>query len=201
MSKYSRDQQLFGKNIVDALPKRSLWYSMFILFVFLIIMNGINVPNIIAARFGYTGSIPMFTLDVLPGYSPAYLAEVLTAYGEAGRSAYATSLVTLDMLFPISYGTFFFLLLRRVCRNINVPIGLTNVMVVMPLLSMVLDWIENSTFVYLISLYPVQPLAVAQFVSLVTLVKVSLYALTIICLVFGLGLMWRQRRRSELEIS
>lgn len=201
MSKNSRDQMIFGANIVNALPRRSLWYSTFILFAFLIIMNGINVPNIIAARAGYAGSIPMFTLDVLPGYSPAYLAEVLSTYGEAGRSAYATSLVTLDMLFPISYGTFFFLLLRRVYKNINVPIGLTNMMVVMPLLSMVLDWIENSTFVYLISLYPVQPLAVAQFVSLVTLIKVSLYALTIISLVLGLGLMWKQRKSSAVEIA
>lgn len=164
-------------------------------------MNGINVPNIVAARAGYTGSIPMFTLDVLPGYSPAYLAEVLNAYGEAGRSAYATSLMTLDMLFPISYGIFFALLLRRIYRDINVPIGLTNAMIVMPLISMVLDWIENSTFVYLISLYPVQPLAVAQFVSLVTLVKVSLYALTIISLVFGLGLMWKHRLGSAEGIS
>jgi hypothetical protein len=163
-------------------------------------MNGINVPNVIAARAGYTGSIPMFTLDVLPGYSPAYLAEVLSTYGEVGRSAYATSLMTLDMLFPISYGIFFALLVRRVYKNLNVPVGLVNAMIVMPLLSWVLDWIENSTFVYLISLYPVQPLAVAQFVSLVTLVKVSLYALTIVSLVIGSVLMWKQKN-SEVEIS
>lgn len=201
MSTKNRDQLIIGANIVRALPRFSLWYSTFILCVFLVVMNGINVPNIVAARAGYTGSIPMFTLDVLPGYSPAYLAEVLSAYGEIGRNAYASVLMSLDMLFPISYGIFFFLLLRRVYRDINVPISLTNMMVVVPLLSMVLDWIENSTFVYLISLYPVQPLAVAQFVGLVTLVKVSLYAITIISLVFGLGLMWMQRKSVELEIS
>jgi hypothetical protein len=71
----------------------------------------------------------------------------------------------------------------------------------MPLLSMVLDWIENSTFVYLISLYPVQPLAVAQFVSLVTLIKVSLYALTTIALMIGSVLMWKQKKNSKVEIS
>jgi hypothetical protein len=201
MSKNSRDQKIFGSKIVRALPKRSLWYSTFIIFIFLVIMNGINVPNVIAARAGYTGSIPMFTLDVLPGYSPAYLAEVLSTYGEAGRSAYATSLMTLDMLFPISYGVFFALLVRRMYLNLNVPVGLVNAMIAMPLLSMVLDWIENSTFVYLISVYPVQPLAVAQFVSLVTLIKVSLYALTIISLVFGLGLMWKQRKSPAVEIA
>lgn len=199
MSKSSRDQMIFGAKIVNRFPL-SLWYSTFVLVVFLIIMNGINVPNVIAARAGYTGSIPMFTLDVLPGYSPAYLAEVLSTYGEVGRSAYATSLMTLDMLFPISYGIFFALLVRRVYKNLNVPAGLVNAMIVMPLLSWVLDWIENSTFVYLISLYPVQPLAVAQFVSLVTLVKVSLYALTIVSLVIGSVLMWKQKN-SEVEIS
>jgi hypothetical protein len=41
--------------------------------------------------------------------------------------------------------------------------------------------------------YPVQPLAVAQFVSFVTLIKVSLYALTITSLVIGSVLMWKQR--------
>lgn len=200
MPKNSRDQMIFGSKIVNKFP-RSLWYSTFVLVAFLIIMNGINVPNIIAANAGYTGAIPMFTLDVLPGYSPAYLAEVLSTYGEVGRSAYATSLMTLDMLFPISYGIFFALLVRRVYLNLNVPVGLVNAMIAMPLLSMVLDWIENSTFVYLISLYPVQPLAVAQFVSLVTLIKVSLYALTTIALVIGSVLMWKQRKNSKVEIS
>lgn len=200
MSKSSRDQMIFGAKIVSKFPQ-SLWYSTFVLVVFLIIMNGINAPNIVAASAGYTGSIPMFTLDVLPGYSPAYLAEVLGTYGEAGRSAYASSLMSLDMLFPISYGIFFALLVRRVYKNLNVPVGLVNAMIVMPLLSWALDWIENSTFVYLISVYPVQPLAVAQFVSLVTLIKVSLYALTIISLVFGSALMWKQRKNSEVEIS
>lgn len=200
MSTNNRDQMIFGAKMVNRFP-RSLWYSTFILVAFLIIMNGINVPNIIAASAGYAGSIPMFTLDVLPGYSPAYLAEVLGTYGEAGRSAYATSLMTLDMLFPISYGIFFALLVRRVYRNLNLPVGLVNAMIAMPLLSMMLDWIENLTFVYLISLYPVQPLAVAKFVSLVTLIKVSLYAFTIISLVLGSALMWKKRKNSEREIS
>jgi hypothetical protein len=200
MSKNSRDQKIFGAKTATRFP-RSLWYSTFVLVVFLIVMNGINVPNIIAASAGYTGAIPMFTLDVLPGYSPAYLAEVLSTYGEVGRNAYATSLMTLDMLFPISYGIFFALLVRRVYLNLNVPVGLVNAMIAMPLLSWGLDWIENSTFVYLISVYPALPLAVAQFVSLVTLIKVSLYALTTIALVIGSVLMWKQRKNSKVEIS
>lgn len=200
MLKNSSDQQILGTKIVNKFP-RSLWYSTFALVVFLIIMNGINVPNLLAASAGYTGAIPMFTLDVLPGYSPAYLAEVLSTYGDVGRSAYAMSLMTLDMLFPISYGIFFALLVRRVYLNLNVPVGLVNAMMVMPLLSMVLDWIENSTFVYLISVYPAQPLVVAQFVSLVTLVKVSLYASTTISLVIGSLLIWKQKKNSEVEIS
>jgi hypothetical protein len=200
MSKKSRNQMILGAKIANKFP-RSLWYSTFVLVVFLIIMNGINVPNLIAASAGYTGAIPMFTLDVLPGYSPAYLAEVLSTYGDVGRSAYATSLMTLDMLFPISYGIFFALLVRRVYLNLNVPVGLVNAMIAMPLLSMVLDWIENSTFVYLISVYPVQPLAVAQFVSLLTLVKVSLYALTVIALVIGSPLMWKQRNSAAEKQS
>jgi len=182
---------ILGAKIANKFP-RSLWYSTFVLVVFLIIMNGINVPNMIAASAGYTGAIPMFTLDVLPGYSPAYLAEVLSTYGEVGRNAYATSLMTLDMLFPISYGIFFALLVRRVYLNLNAPVGLVNAMIAMPLLSWGFDWIENSTFVYLISVYPVQPLAVAQFVGLVTLVKVSLYILTTLSLVIGAVLMWKE---------
>ncbi|MFZ6676141.1 hypothetical protein [Undibacterium sp. Xuan67W] len=188
MSKHSRDQMIFGATLVNRFP-RSLWYSTFVLVVFLIVMNGINLPNIIAAKAGYTGSIPMFTLDVLPGYSPAYLAEVLGAYGEQGRRAYATSLMTLDMLFPISYGIFFALFVRRVYKNLTLAVGLVNMMIAMPLLSMVLDWIENSTFVYLISLYPIQPVEVAHFVSAITTIKISLYILTIISLVFGLVFM------------
>jgi hypothetical protein len=197
MLKNSRDQQILGTKIVNKFTG-SLWYSTFALVVFLIIMNGINVPNLLAASAGYTGAIPMFTLDVLPGYSPAYLAEVLSTYGDVGRSAYAMSLMTLDMLFPISYGIFFALLVRRIYLNLNVPVALVNTMMAMPLLSMVLDWIENSTFVYLISVYPAQPLVVAQFVSLVTLAKVSLYASTTISLVIGSLLMWKQRKNSEV---
>lgn len=200
MSKKSRDQMIFGAKIVNKFP-RSLWYSTFVLVVLLIIMNGFNVPNMIAASAGYTGAIPMFILDVLPGYSPAYLAEVMGTYGEVGRSAYATSLMTLDMLFPISYGIFFALLVRRVYKNLGVPVGLVNAMMIMPLLSWVLDWIENSTFVYLISVYPAQPLAVAQFVSFVTLVKVSLYALTTVSLVIGSLLMWKQRNSATVGIA
>jgi predicted benzoate:H+ symporter BenE len=79
----------------------------------------------------------------------------------------------MDVLFPVLYGTVFFLLIRRVFNKIELSRTLTNAVSALPLLAMGFDWAENIAFVRMIYLYPDQSPNTARIANVMTLSKFS----------------------------
>lgn len=166
--------------------------------VFLFLLNGVKVQDMVARAFGYRGTVPMFALDkMLFGYSPAQAYGVLAAYGPAGRRAYAVLLLTLDLLFPFLYGSFLFLSLRAVSLWAGFSTRWAVRLGAIGFAAAVCDWLENICFLILMGVFPGQPAAVARVASLFTVTKFALSGISVVTLlVVGICALCRVRRRS-----
>jgi hypothetical protein len=162
------------------------WYLSLaaMVILFLILLNVVKVQDIVARAFGYTGSVPMFALDkLLRGYTPAQAFQVMAAYGEAGRRAYAFLLLTVDLVFPFLYGSFLFLSIRGSSRRAGVPKFWANRLAAIGFVATCCDWLENISFLILMRIYPGQSNTVAKLASLFTVTKFLSTGISLLILV------------------
>ena len=130
----------------------------------------------------------MFTLDqMVRGYTPAQAFQVMTAYGEAGRRAYAFLLLSVDLVFPFLYGSFLFLSIRGASRRAGISMRWANALASFGFIATGCDWLENISFLILMKQYPGQSIGVAKLASMFTVTKFLSSGVSVIVLA-GLGI-------------
>jgi hypothetical protein len=165
------------------ISRKWYWSLAAVVLFFLIILNVIKVQDFVARAFGYAGSVPMFALDqMVRGYTPAQAFQVMTAYGEAGRRAYAFLLLTSDLVFPFLYGSFLFLSIRGASRRAGISMPWANALASFGFIATGCDWLENISFLILIKMYPVQSIGVAKLASIFTVSKFTSSGVCVIVL-------------------
>ena len=123
-------------------------------------------------------------------YSPVEARDFFRAIGERGQRVYAATELTLDILFPIVYATLFSILLIRVFTPETAKI-----LVLVPLLTGVLDLLENLTLAYLALQFNDEISPVARVASVFTSVKLILFALSLLLILGGaVWTLWRTSR-------
>ena len=83
-------------------------------------------------------------LDARFWYSPEQACVFFNAIGPTGRRIYAMTQVTLDLVFPLTYGTLFALLIVHVYDQ-----SLAGTLVWVPVLAAITDLLENVTTAFL----------------------------------------------------
>jgi hypothetical protein len=167
------------------ISRRWYWSLAATVFLFLILLNAVKVQDGVARGFGYTGSVPMFALDqMVRGYTPAQAFQVMTAYGEAGRRAYAFLLLTVDLVFPFLYGSFLFLSIRGASRRAAIPTVWGNRLAAIGFMATCCDWLENISFLILMMTYPGQSIPIARLASVFTVTKFVSSGVSLIILIF-----------------
>ena len=136
-------------------------------------------------------------LDLLDGrgwYTPAEAAalfDALDRLDDGARVVYATTALTIDMIFPLSYGLLFAVLLFRVFRG-GAPLYLLPVAVALA------DALENITVAALALTHDGAPSALAWLAATFTVVKAGLSVATLaVTGVGGMRWMWVRIRRSH----
>ena len=143
-------------NFLDIIIKKSSWKTAILFAVLfavsfaLINFSGIGVAgllkitngaNILDFEFGYT-------------YEKAY--DMLTALGAEGRIFYLTKILPMDFLFPLTYMLFYAgfmaLFIKRATQK-----KAYRVLLFIPVLAMLFDWIENIGIIALLKSYPNLP--------------------------------------------
>lgn len=171
-----------------SISRRLYWFLAATVLLFLILLNVVKAQDIVARAFGYTGSVPMFALDqMVRGYTPTQAFQVMTAYGEAGRRAYAFLLLTIDLVFPFLYGSFLFLSIRRASRRAGISKRWANALASFGFVATCCDWLENISFLVLLRMYPGQSIGVAKLASMFTVTKFVSSGVSVIVLA-GLGI-------------
>jgi hypothetical protein len=179
--------------IVRSYSKRNLWV-LFIGTVVCAIMMAIAglVIGVGQPLDGSSGSIQL--LDTMFNYSLEEAYEQIKAYGENGRTVCVFSTLILDSLFPLLYGAFMSLVLAFLFQKTNY-----RVLILMPLLVIVVDYVENTHIAFLLINFPEKLPNVAYFGSLVTLTKWALLGLVLMAISFGFFL--RNRKNFLIEVE
>jgi len=106
-------------------------------------------------------------------YSPEDLYKIAEIYGPDGRQAYIYARWTFDLIFPLVYVSFLAIGLSWFSKQLNTSSKIWNLVNLIPLLSGLLDYLENSATSLVMYLYPARWPGVAFLASIFTLLKWS----------------------------
>lgn len=135
-------------------------------------------------------------IDLLIGYKPAKIKEMVAAYGPEGRAIYAQGELTIDIAYPIVYTFLFCIILSLVFRNRPyAPFRLVNLL---PVGIGVFDLMENACIVYLLKSYPEQSMLVASLCSLFTNLKWAMILVVLGVFLYGLAQLAINGRRKQV---
>ena len=139
---------------------------------------------------GGTGSLdrPFF-------YTPEQAYSMIQTYGESGRQAYRTFALTGDILYPILYTLCLGLLMTWLFERGFAPGSSMQKLNIVPLGAWCFDLLENLNIVAMLSLYPAMLAGMAWMAALSTLLKWLFVGMTIILIVLGFGMAWKNRFR------
>jgi len=123
------------------------------------------------------------------GYTPAEVADFLRHIGPGGRSLYAWTQLTLDVVFPVVYAV---CLARPLARAASPTIG--PLLIWLPFVVAGFDLAENVSTAYLAWTFDGRPAPLAEFASLFTRGK---YAFLVVSLA-ALLIVWLHKERERL---
>lgn len=90
--------------------------------------------------------------DLSIGISKEDLMKFYETAGKEGREIYANILMRYDLLYPLSYGLFFAYTISLLIRNYRKRF--LGILIFLPIISMLADFVENTGFVLLAYEYP-----------------------------------------------
>ena len=136
-----------------------------------------------APKTGLAAQAPLF--DVKLWYTPQELGRALMLFTPAQRRAAAIGHLTLDVLYPLVYGTLFSLLLILLHRPFSTA-GRYRRLLALPWLAVLADYGENLLLAALFLAYPARLPALERLAPLFTALKWALVSLTLLAVTWGL---------------
>ncbi|AKD57768.1 hypothetical protein [Spirosoma radiotolerans] len=140
---------------------------------------------------------PIGPIDLLVGYNPTRINQMVAEYGPTGRAIYTQGELTIDVAFPFIYTFLFCILLTLLFRHRTyTSFRLVNLL---PVSILVFDLLENSCIVYLLNSYPATSRVVTAFCSLLTNLKWTVTAIILGLIVYGLVKLAMRSGHQKLE--
>jgi hypothetical protein len=161
---------------MNLLTRLATGRNILILLLIFLLFNLVLIP-----RF-----YPAFqTLDTLPSYTPAQAYQLLDSYGDAGRSAYLATELTLDLVYPPATALLFSLLIVYTFQRAFPRTPSLIFLGLIPFLVLVGDYMENVLIILMLLRHPVQLTAIARLAGYFTRMK---FIFTPFELIFIIGL-------------
>lgn len=138
---------------------------------------------------------PLKIFDLRFGFSPDEAYELLDGLGEAGRAQYRLLEVTLDLVYPWVYAGFFVWLISLLYRQVFAAGAALRLINLLPLLVLVMDYLENAGIVQLINRFPERAEGLVWWVSVFNQIKWVAFFVVVGMTVVGLGKALLARRK------
>jgi len=124
-------------------------------------------------------------------YSPQQLYAIAESYGPAGRDYYILSRLRFDIVWPLAYGSFF---VSAIAVSFRQKKGL---LLVLPMLSVLFDFLENLFVSVVFAAYPVELDLFAWLAAGSTLLKWTLLMGSVLLLLYGIVERIRYKERTS----
>ena len=131
-------------------------------------------------------------------YTPDDLYRMAEAYGPAGRQAYIKARWTFDLVWPVVYTVFLRLTIGWVYRRASTAESRWQLANLVPVASMLLDYLENSATSLVMARYPALTPGIAHLAPLFTLIKWVFVNGSFVLLLIGiLAALWRRSTKAS----
>ncbi|WP_299084645.1 hypothetical protein [uncultured Paraglaciecola sp.] len=134
-------------------------------------------------------------LDLLLWYNHDTLYQMLSAYGEAIRTRYIMGLLTVDLAYPIYYGTLLSMIMAVIIKKLTIPCP--QKIILIPYIVVLFDLTENGFLIFLLSAYPKQHNHIADTVGFITAIKWSIFFSVAVLLIYLVGRGLHHRKKSQ----
>jgi hypothetical protein len=177
----------------DALFNQLERYATWKVIVPLVILFGICTVcfQIRSSRLG-----GVITLDSRRWYTPEEARDFFQTIGERGRKLYGWTQLSLDIVYPLTYGTLFALLI--IC---GFPREDAKLLFILPLLTMLFDLGENVINAYLALQFDGRASPLSRVATVFTFAKryllITSMALSLLSLLGIIALVWRHFKQRE----
>jgi hypothetical protein len=130
---------------------KTLYAFLFVLTLF-IVTHVVKFPGSV----GYLMEITQGqkTLDLQPSFSSVDTYQRLEAFGEIGRQMYMRTMLTVDLIFPLSLFLFLFFLAKYTSQLWGMKPAFSTALQSLSIAYVTLDFLENLTIFFLLSYYP-----------------------------------------------
>jgi len=158
--------------------RRFTWWLFAIGSALFLLFELYLLPRATASLNEYGGAGP---LDLLLVYGPQKVNDIFTALGEAGRQAYRTIELSLDLLFPLSY-TLWLASWMHLAYGGRRSYAWLRWVAFAPI---VCDLAENAGIVSMLAAYPEPSALLVRFASVCTSLKWCAFAFVVVALLGG----------------
>jgi len=125
---------------------------------------------------------PVGIIDLTFGFNPQKTLMMVAEYGEAARSYYARTEMTIDIVYPIVYAFLLGIILTLLYRESSYAW-----VILIPFICLLLDYLENINIVILLITFPQQSFAVATLCEIFKLMKWLTFGSVILLMIVGLA--------------
>ena len=168
---------------LDGLRRSATWRTILALLVVVIIVNAGIFP-VVAQRMAEYAGVSVRPMDLRLSYSAEQAYTILLSLGDSGRRLYAIVEATVDVIYPVVYTLFLFLLIERLLTDAPRPRWL-DLATLVPFVAMVFDWLENAAILAMIGRFPRPPGSIATIASAFTTIKWLAGLLTLALLLYA----------------
>lgn len=165
------------------LDRMANWKSLVVLLIFYASFPAYWLKNA-EATINHLAGKPVGVIDLTIGYDPARTLRMVANYGPAARAYYARTELTADVAYPLTYGLLFAVILTLLFRN-KAP-KLFRWVTLLPLASLLFDYLENAAIVSLLTTYPAQSPTLAGLCEVAKVGKWLSFGLVILSMLYGL---------------
>ena len=153
---------------MKVLKKEIKWSWVILVTIGFVLFLSLVLPRVSAYTTKTIGDFP--SPDTSFSYSAQDLYMMAKSYGLSGRDAYVFLRWTFDVLWPLVYTTFLVIWTMKLTSYIKGRRWIQS-LYLLPMIAMILDFIENTGATIVMIRYPKSSGVIAQITPLVTLLK------------------------------
>lgn len=134
-----------------------------------VVTHLLPVPGSVHLLAQATGGQPI--LDLSPSFTAGEVYDRLAAFGGEGRAMYRRTLLTSDIVFPLSLTAFFFLFARHAAEQTTPLRAFRALLLTLPFAYFLSDLLENAAILKMLTDYPLRHGLIGDNLGYVTVFK------------------------------